>query len=194
VTKGEAGVLVLLMVAGGLVVLAANTDAEEDVGPDMYMVPLAMEPVEREAIFLDNANVTIPQGKTGVARPVAVALRRTAYVCELLQVTPNASGKVRTRLDCYELCAKAPYTWSMWAWRPLVNFALFAQGPEENYLTWVDGHVVCAAEVSTARDRCLSLAQFVPRNEYPSLAAANVWRAVPRSRAWGLTRVTPTFG
>jgi hypothetical protein len=167
----------------GVVLLASVVAAEEGEVPDHYTVPLALEPLKREAIPLENAYVIIPQGRDGAARGVEVALHKTTYDCTLLEVGPNGSRTIRPPLACYELDAQAPYTWSIWTWRDLVNFRLFAHGPGENYLAWGDRSVVVIAEVSNPRDRCLSLAQLSPG--YPSCMVVKVYKLVPQSFSWG---------
>jgi hypothetical protein len=167
----------------GVVVLASLVAAQEGEVPDHYTVPLALEPLKREVIPLQDAQVIIPQGRDGAPRRVAVALRKTAYMCTLLGVGPNGARRGRSPLACFELDAQAPYTWSIWTWRDLVNFRLFAHGPGENYLAWVDRSAVVIAEVSKPRDRCLSLAQLSPG--YPSCMLVKVYQLVPRSRSWG---------
>jgi hypothetical protein len=169
----------------GVVVLASLVAAEESEAPGHYTVPLAMEPLEREVIPLENAHVIIPQGRDGAPRQVKVALRKTWYDCTLLEVNPEGSRVRRTGLWCYELDAKSAYTWSTWRLGDAVNFRLFAHGPGENYLAWIEGGLVVIAEVTEPQDRCLSLAQRPLLRENEGLMVVAVPLLVPRSRAWG---------
>mgnify|MGYP001039294632 FL=1 len=177
--------LSLLAALSGLVwSQVANAQRIQADPPEHYTIPLAMEPLERHGIPLQEAHIILAQGPDGAAGAVAVVLHKTKYMCRLFEASPSGSHITRTALWCYEMNAQRLHTWSICGGPHLRNFRLFPHGPGENYLTWVDGSLVVAAEVSDPRDRCVALAQRLLQNA--PFMTVPVPVVVPDIGMWGV--------
>lgn len=164
-----------------------NRDIAETLKPPTdFVVPLQVEPVEREQISLNQEHLMFAQKEAGELRKIKVELRRTCYLCRILKVNGGVARMAYTRLQCYELDSEAPYTWSFWTGGILAHFRMFSDEKGQSYLAWVRGTNVHFADISKPRDRVVGLHQYSSGVPSPGVVYVPVGDLVPEAHSWGV--------
>jgi hypothetical protein len=108
---------------------------------------------------LNRQRMVLRDGDKG--REVPVVLESTIYRYRGLSVEKGQVAFQSGRLCSYDLRAidnKRPFSWSICAPEtPLGMFRLLTDKDGRNYLAWVDGGLVCFAEIRAARDRAAAI-------------------------------------
>jgi hypothetical protein len=151
-------------------------------------VPIALAPVSRRQIPLNQPALILPGQKGSGPRQVPVTLEYTYYEGYMASVQEGKAGEPRRcRLFCYELRPTAvdvAYEWAGWSSQPLGNPRLFANGPGHDYLAWAYSAAVFVADVSQPRCRCVAFAQDA-RGGMPAYdVVVPVDSVVPEARSW----------
>jgi hypothetical protein len=168
--------------------LAAGAGVEDPAAPRAIM-PLQLEPVEAQAIALNQDRIRLPDPDGGRPREVKVALVGTRYCGRMLEVGQARAKQWPDTLLCYELRPTqltTAYTWAIWAPRVLAHFRLFGTDGADNYLAWVEGSAVAFADVSKPRDRCVALGEHYTKRGRGQVEVVPLHRLVPQVHDWGV--------
>ncbi len=135
--------------------------------PKSYAVPLSLQPVMARQIPLKGESLRLAAGVHEDARSIPVALTETTYHADYLVVGEHGTQAKSRQLLLYELNSTdpaVPYSWALWATRPLFYFSLLTDAEGISYLSWVYVNVVLFDNVSLPRDRSVAFAKCLVGN------------------------------